>query len=191
MPLPLLLAPLALKFAPIGRFLKSIPTRVWIGLAILLAIGSLIWWHKDQVSDARKEGFTAGVKYEGDRITKRAEEIRAKADALTGKITNKLKEQNDAQNRAIARSADDLRLSGPGKAACRGNPGIPTSPSRPVSTSGQGDAARPEMPSGDSAAVPWGWLVGSAEQCDLNRAEVLSWREWHRQQSEAWKKLSQ
>lgn len=182
-------APLLLKLSPVGRILKSIPTRVWIGIAILLAIGAMIWWHKDKVSDARKEGYAAGVKYEGDRLAKKAAEIKARADKLTGAITAKLKEQNDAQNRAIIGRADDLRLSGPGKAACRGNPGIPASPGRPVASGGQGDVARPEMPSTDLAAVPWGWLVGSAERCDLNRAEVLSWREWHRQQSEAWAKL--
>jgi hypothetical protein len=31
--------------------------------------------------------------------------------------------------------------------------------------------------------VPWAWLVGHAEQCDINRSEALAWREWYSRQS--------
>lgn len=188
MPLPFI-GGFALMFAPIGRFLKAIPGRVWIGIAILLAIGAMIWWHNSQVSGARKEGYAAGVKYEGARIAKKAAEIKAKADGVTSKITAHLRTKHDEKVVVINRSADTLRLSGPGKAACRGNPDVPASPGRSVAGRGSGNAAPVGLPVEDRIAVPFGWVVDQAERCDMNRAEVLSWREWHRQQTEAWKDL--
>jgi hypothetical protein len=40
----------------------------------------------------------------------------------------------------------------------------------------------------DLAAVPWQWLVQRSEQADLNRQEVLSWREWYRKLAAEWPK---
>lgn len=168
----------------------SIPRQVWIGLAVLAVIAGGIWWHKHTVSNARKEGYAAGVKYEGERIAAKAKKIKDNADRISAGISDALRNRNNEENRAIARGADDLRLLGPGKAACPRNPGI-SSAARGSVPPGQGaNAPASEVPVSDGfAAVPWGWLVDNAEQCDLNRSEVLSWREWHRQQSEAWKKI--
>lgn len=180
------LAPLLLKLSPVGRILKAIPRPVWIAIAViaLLLVGSCV--HQRKVKAFGEERYAAGVKAEGDRIAakalkiaKRAEEISAKARSL-----------NNETNRRIAASADTLRVRGPGKAACL-NPSTPGA-SRYVAPVGKPDAARPDMPPADGeallAAVPWPWLVDRAEQCDLNRAEAETWRAWHRQLEEAWKR---
>jgi hypothetical protein len=185
-------AAIALKLSPVRAFLKSIPRPVWIALAVLVALGVLILWHKDKVSDARKEGYAAGVKYEGDRIAKRAAEIKAKADKLTSAITNKLKEQNDEKVRIIYRDAGTVLMRGPAKAACSGDPGISRSSGGSSPPAGQGSSAVDQVPTGervDLIGLPFPGTVALAQQCDMNRAEAASWREWHRQQSEAWKKL--
>jgi hypothetical protein len=185
-------APLLLKLSPVGKVIRSIPRPVWIALAVLLALGALIWWHKDKVSDARKEGYAAGVKYEGDRIAKRAAEIKAKADALTGKITEQLRTQSDEKVRVIYRDAGAVLMRGPAKAACSGNPGISSGPSGSNPPTGGGSAAVDQVPTGERVeliGLPFAGTVALAQQCDMNRAEAQSWREWHRQQSEAWKKL--
>lgn len=183
------LAPLALKLSPVGALLKRIPRAAWIALAVIaiLLVGSCV--HKRKVKAFGEERYAAGVNAEGERIAAKAEALKRKADALSRKISNALKEKNDEENRAIASNADALRLSGAGKAACPRSAGVPSAPGRSEPANGRSDVAGPEMPSGDFAAVPWGWLVDSAERCDLNRAEVLTWREWHKQQSEAWAKI--
>lgn len=180
MALPLFLAPLALKLSPVGRFLKAIPRSVWIALAIALVL-FLGWrWHVGAVKDARKEGHTAGVAYEGKRIADKASALKVKADRLAADIRRK----NDAQNRAIAGAADDLRLRGPGKAACPGT--ITSRPGGRVAPGGSVTAPLDQVPDRtgvDLIAVPFADLVGAGERCDLNRGEVLAWREWHRKLS--------
>jgi hypothetical protein len=44
------------------------------------------------------------------------------------------------------------------------------------------------VPPDDLAAVPWPWLVQRAEQADLNRQEVLTWREWYDRMVKDWPK---
>jgi hypothetical protein len=44
------------------------------------------------------------------------------------------------------------------------------------------------MPPEDRAAVPWVWLTDRAEEHDLDRAEVLSWRLWYQKVLAAWPK---
>lgn len=167
----------------VRAFLGRIPRGVWIALAVLALAGLLYWAHQREV----KQTIAAAEKRGEDRaykiIAAKAREIERKAND----ISRKLKEQNREEVARINRDADDLRLRGPGKA--RANcPGIPPSPGRSQPASERSNAAGPEMPSDDRAAVPWAWLVDRAEQCDLNRAEALTWREWYRQQVEAWPK---
>jgi hypothetical protein len=185
-------APLLLKLSPVGKVIRSIPRPVWIALAVLLALGALIWWHKDKVSDARKEGYAAGVRYEGDRIAKKAAEIKAKANALTASITTKLRTQSDEKVRIIYRDAGALLMRGPGKAACSGDSSISRGSGRSIPPTGGGSSTLDQVPTGervDLIGLPFAGTVALAQQCDMNRAEAQSWREWHRQQSEAWKKL--
>jgi hypothetical protein len=73
---------------------------------------------------------------------------------------------------------------GPGQARCTATV-RPSASSRPDATSGTANAPSAGVSEPDRGAVPWDWLVGQAKVCDLNRSEVLSWREWHRQLTEA------
>jgi hypothetical protein len=115
------------------------------------------------------------------RVDREAREAEARGKQLARQI----KDRTDEENRRIAGDADAVRLRGPGKAVCRAAPAA-ASGHEPVG--GNGDASRPQVPSDDRAAVPWGWLTDRAEQSDLNRAEVLAWRDWYRRLVENWPK---
>lgn len=171
------IAAAALKLSPVGKFLKAIPWQVWaaIGLAIALWLG--VRWHNGQVNDAFKRGEQAAYA----AVEKKALELQAKANVIADKIRSK----SDENARRISADADVIRVSGPGKARC--SP-VPAPASRREEAGGQGNAAGPEVPTDDRAAVPWQWLVQRAEQCDLNRNEVLAWREWYQRVQEAWSK---
>lgn len=174
----------------IKAFLGRIPRGAWIGAAVvaLLLLGSCV--HARKVKQYGNERYAAGVKAEGDRLAKKAAELKAKADAASAKISTALKEKNDAQARVIVRAADDLRLRGAGKAACPRYSSISASPGRSVPTSGGSNVAPAGLPDQDRIALPFGWTVDQAEKCDLNRSEVLTWRAWYAQQKEAWAKLA-
>jgi hypothetical protein len=153
---------------PVVRFVKGLPWQIWaaIGLALVLWLG--VRWHNGQIKDAEKRGADRAYA----EVEKKARALEAKANATADKIRSK----SDETARAIAADADVIRVSGPGKArACP----VPTPSGRREAPSGQPYASRPEVSSDDRAAVPWQWLVQRAEQCDLNRNEVLAWREWH------------
>lgn len=157
-----------------GRWIKGLPWQVWaaIGLALVLFLG--VRWHNGQIKDAEKRGADRAYA----AVEKKAREIEAKANATADKIRSK----SDETARAIAADADVIRMSGPGKArACP----VPQGSGRREPATGEADVARPEVPTDDRAAVPWQWLVQRAEQCDLNRNEVLAWREWHQRVQEA------
>jgi hypothetical protein len=183
------LAPLALKLSPVGAMLKRIPRWAWIALAAvaILLLGSCV--HKRKVKAFGEERYAAGVAYEQARIEKKAKELKAKVDALSGKITTQLRTKHDEKVVVITRAADDLRMRGPGKASCPGYSGIPSGSGRPDAAGRRPDASPSGLPEQDRIALPFAWAVDNAERCDLNRAEVLTWREWHKQQTEAWAKI--
>lgn len=174
-------AGLALKLLPVRNFLKAIPRPVWIALAVLtlLALGSCV--HKRSVEKFGNERFAAGVKAEKARAEKARKEAEAKGNAISKKVRDK----TDEKARDISKRADAERVSGPGLARCATPP---AAPSGPKPASGNGDDPGPGVSEADSAAVPWPWLVDRAEQADLNRNEVLAWREWHRRLTEEWSK---
>jgi hypothetical protein len=149
-------------------FLGRVPKAVWIAIAVALVLWLGVRWYNGQIRDAEKRGADRAYA----EVEKKARALEAKANATADKIRSK----TDEQARAIAADADTLRVSGPGKArACP----IPAPASRREAADGKPDAPGPEVPSDDRAAVPWQWLVQRAEVCDLNRNEVLAWREWH------------
>lgn len=157
----------------IRGFLSRIPKAVWLALGVLACL-FLIWrWHNGEIKEAEKRGADRAYA----AVEKKALELKAQADAAADKIRSK----TDEQARTIAADADVIRMSGPGKArACP----VPQSPGRREEAGGRTDAAGPEVPTDDRAAVPWQWLAQRAEQCDLNRNEVLAWREWHQRMQE-------
>jgi hypothetical protein len=149
-------------------FLGRIPRVAWIALAAALLLFLGVRWYNGQIKDAEKRGADRAYA----EVEKKARALEAKANATADKIRSK----SDETARAIAADADVIRVSGPGKARCIP---VPAPSGRREAPSGQADASRPEVPSDDRAAVPWQWLVQRAEVCDLNRNEVLAWREWH------------
>jgi hypothetical protein len=169
--MPLFLAPLLLKLSPVGRFLKSIPRWVWLAIAAALLLFLGVRWHNGQIKDAEKRGADRAYA----AVEKKAREIEAKANATADKIRSK----TDETARAIAADADVIRMSGPGKArACP----VPQGSSRRETAGGQGSPAVDQVPDTggvDLIALPFAPTVRLAEVCDLNRGEVLAWREWH------------
>jgi hypothetical protein len=90
-----------------------------------------------------------------------------------------LRERNDADNRNITADADDVRVRGPGKAVCPGSVNPAPAASGPVAASRPADAPMAKVPYPEwatLAAVPFNDTTAFAEQCDANRAEVISWR---------------
>jgi hypothetical protein len=165
---------MSLFFASILKFLKGVPWQVWLMVAAAFALGWHLYQDKQAVKRAHKEGDRAGYTRAMNEVEAKARAVAAKADAVAAKIRSK----NDEQARAIAARADDLRLRGPGAARCTPTISSPTS-NRPQPAGGRPATPAPGLPGEDRGAVPCGWFIGQAERCDLNRNEVLSWREWY------------
>lgn len=168
----------ALMQSPIGGLLKMVPARVWKLLAIAAAIGLLIFlalrWHGGRVEQLKTTSFNAGY-------AKRVAEDTAEATARAARdvaITAPIRRKTDETIRNNARLADAVRLRGPGAAAACID-AVPAGTGGRQPGAGQADAAGAGLPDAQRIAVPFPWLVDSAERCDGNLAEVLAWREWH------------
>jgi hypothetical protein len=173
-----------------GPFLK----RFWRPLLIGLAILGAFLWHQHAAHKAIADAYAKGKADEASHITKRALAIKEHADAVTGRISSALRSQNDEENRRIASDADAVRLRGPGKAACASDPRISAAASGSQQARGPARTplARVPYPEWEQLiGMPFAPTVAYAEQHDLDRAEVLAWRDWYKKQSEAWAKLAQ
>jgi hypothetical protein len=185
----------ALMMSPAGAVIRAIGSGIkaffsalnwqgWLGLiASLLLAWQLIGaasdarhWHKQSDQNAKQ---AETYKRQLDEETARSNA----AEAAGKRISEQLRKQTDEENRRIAGDAQSLRVSGPGRAVCRP---APAASGGSQAGRGNGNAAGPPLPPADSAAVPWPWLVQRAEQADLNRTEVLAWREWYRRLVESW-----
>jgi hypothetical protein len=178
---------LAIAGAKASGFLKAIPRWAWYALAAALVLFLVYRWHNGKVEDAYKQG----VATERAEAAKRAQAVKAKADARSSKITAEVKEKHDETVRIIYRDADALRVSGPGKASVSRSC-LPSPTSEPAKPAREGMAPVAEVSPGervDLIGLPFAATVAGAEQCDLNRAEVQTWRDWYAKQSEAWKKI--
>jgi hypothetical protein len=196
MPVPVLAAKLAFGaiFGRVGKALKAVPWQVWVAVAALALIGIGSCVHENKVERLRKEAFSAGVAAEKKATNERLAKMhkaalkwKAVAEARAARISQEIRNAHEQTLRDNSARADDLRLRGPGAARCRpiDNSGVPTAPSGSGASGGGANAAGTGVPADDElAAVPWGWLVGRAEQCDANRSENLSWREFYRRQAE-------
>jgi hypothetical protein len=173
---------------------RMFPPRVWLAVGAVIFVCILAFLHGQQVgralSKARAEGAAAADARWQKLYTDQRDSALAwkqKAESEQTNITNVIRESHDEEIRRIDNVADALRLRGPGKAvACTGqvdHAGVPASASGPGASSWKPDASGPDLPAEQWAAVPWQWLVQRAQQCDLNRAEALAWREWHSKQS--------
>lgn len=154
-----------------------VPREVWYLLAAAIIFALARGWYQGQIEAAEKRGYAQAVA-DGRKVA-------AKTDAATSNITTDIRSRTDETNGRIDARADDQRVHGPGAARC---PTVPAASGGHDEASGQSDATGPRLPPEDSAAVPWPWLVERARVCDLNRQEVLAWREWHGKVLETWPK---
>ena len=169
-----------------GGSVMSFLGKLNLAQLVCIALAALALVQHFIIADARhdRDSYRAQRDYYKGEIDK-ADKSARDAQAVIAKLTQDIRNRADEENRSIAGYADALRVSGPGKAACR--PG-PAAASEHEPGSGNGNAPGPQVPSDDRAAVPWGWLTDRAEEHDLNRAEVLAWREWYRKLVESWPK---
>jgi hypothetical protein len=177
-------------------FVKRVATSVktWLShrsfwqLSSLALCAALVVQHialrSEQRHASKVEAQLSKATAELKRIDGEARAAKERGD----KLAKELRDRTDEENRRIAGDADALRVSGPGKAVCRP---APTAASGHEEGRGNGDAPGPQVPSDDRAAVPWPWLVARAEQADLNRAEVVAWRDWYSRLVAAWPKSAE
>lgn len=178
----------------VASIYRFFPPWVWLTLLGVVLVLAFAYWHGLQVghalNDARKEGAkTADAAWQKrfDDMKVEAEEWRGKAESAQAKLSQEERLRHEAETRVITDRADDLRVRGPGKAqACPGpvdHSSVPAASGQPGAGGGQSDDGGRGVPPEDWAAVPWGWLVNRAEQCDIDRSEVLTWRHWYSEQS--------
>jgi hypothetical protein len=173
----------------VGRFLRGLPRGVWYALALAGALVFAVRWYHGQIAAAEKRGEDRAYA----AVERKARQIVPKAESVTGKISTAMRDRNDEEARNIGRVADTVRVRGPGAAVCRGpEPAAATGGREPPRGAADGAVDRLPYPAvSELIAMPFDELIDRAEACDLNRAEVLTWREWYRQQMEAWKALQQ
>lgn len=167
------LAKSALMRSPIGGFLKMIPRWAWIALAGAVLVLLAVWWHagkKDAFGDAR---YQAGYSARDAEITK----LQREREAADRKLAEEIRRRVNAENARIAADANALRLRGPGRATCPNPPRPGPGAGGHDAAAAGADAARPALPAGEWAAVPWNWLVRRAEEFDRLLTEAKAWRE--------------
>lgn len=165
-------------------FLKLVPRNVWIGLGVAVFV-ALAWFaHSRAVAKFGQAQFDKGVKHEQTRITKKVLALAAKSE----KVSSDAQKLSRQDHRRIADRADNLRLLGPGKAACRPTISAPASGVRSDRSGSTAVVAVPDREREQFLAVPFAPAIAFAERCDAYRSEINSWRGWYTQQAEIWKK---
>jgi hypothetical protein len=148
----------------------------WLAILALLFVNTVTDRSRD-----KWRGQAQGLSAKIEQMDRDAHAADAKGKTIAGEIRSR----TDEETRAIGARADDQRVRGPGKATC---PAVPARPGGQNPVGGKPDAAGPQLPPDDRAAVPWPWLVERSKQADLNRAEVLAWREWYDRMVREWPK---
>jgi hypothetical protein len=184
----------------LGGFVKGIPPKVWLILLGIAALIGAIVWHQLAAHKALKKadatGYARAKDEDAKALTKAHKEALAwkqTADAAKAKLAQEIKERNDEEARRIIRTADDLLVRGPGKARCgqSDHSSVAAASGGHATSGGQPGAAVDRLPDPqrvDLIGLPFAGTIGTAKQCDLNRSEALSWREWYERQSKAWPK---
>lgn len=175
--------------------LGKIPPKVWlaIGCAVALLLGVL--WHQHYAHKHLKAADAAGYARARTEDAKALAEFKKRAlaaEANGRQIAQEVRNRNETDNRNIHAAADDLRVHGAGAASCRRI----DYPALPAASGGHGAASRPadatvaQVPSGEELfGLPIDGAVSFAEDHDLDRAEVLSWREWYKLEAAELEKL--
>ena len=163
----------------IGQFLSRL--SLWQFVSLGLAGLCLLFYATGQGEKRGRIKAEARVVKLSDEA-RRANAAKDRIERESVVISKQLREQHNEADRLTRSLADALRLSGPGQArTCA--PSVPARPGGPVKAGAVPDVAGPDLPPADFAAVPWSWLTNRAEQHDILRTEVLTWREWYRLQS--------
>jgi hypothetical protein len=153
----------------------GVPRWLLAALALCAFIGGGLVWHSRKVAEALEQSYKRGW----DAQKARSDAIIAKLDAENVKLVEQLRKKTDAQAVRIHVAAERERVLGPGRAAVR-CPAAPAAAGGHVAPAASADDGGHRLPEDDRlAAVPWGWLVSRATQCDLDRNEVQAWRAWH------------
>lgn len=179
-------------WAGIKSFFGSLNSQGWMGLIGCVLLSWLSLHHWGEARHWKKQSAQFEKLYNADetaaqKIAQHALALKAQLDSLGRNISTTLKGLNDAKNTRIDSSADALRVRGSGKAACPGNTRLPASSSGHQQPSGTGNAALPQLRDAggiDLIALPFADTVDFGQEHDRYRAEVLTWREWYRQQSQ-------
>lgn len=183
-----------LALTRVGKFLKAIPGWVWIALGTTVLLGGAVYLHHRAVQAAYTAAYTAGVddseamwQSKFDDMEREAAQWRERYETAALEISSEERARHVAEIQSNAARADDLRVHGPGAAACRqpaSSAGLSTGTGGDDTFGRAADAAVAGVPAGGYAAVPWADVVSFAELHDANRSEALIWREWYARQVE-------
>lgn len=190
----------ALMQSPVGAFLRWVPAWAWKALAIVAVLLGFYLWHGHAVTKALSAADKAGYERRAAEDAKALVELlqRARtAEATAAAISADERKKNDEASRAVRSSAADLSMRGPGASSadrrCESRSGLSAPAGGPQPSVDAGNVAGALLSVDDRLAeradVPWRWLVARAEQCDLDRAEVIAWRNNYQRQAAEWKKL--
>lgn len=191
---------LAARFAGVTGFLKRVPRWVWIALAAAAIIAGGVIWHQHRAHAAiaaakadQKAADDAAWQKKLDRAHADALAWKSRAEQQGASIARLNKEKHDVEIRDHAAVADALSLRGPGAAASHCRPGDHSSAAALAGGRNQAaasaDAARPQVPAGDWALVPWDWLVRRGQEHDDLLTDELTRRTADAQQRAAWEKM--
>jgi hypothetical protein len=183
-----MLAWMVAKWAATATFRKrtgSIPWQFWALLALVVALWLGIRWHAHEIEQTWQSGYDAGYA----KAQEEQRQLAAAVDKRSTQISNSERSKNDEAVRNIHDSADAISMRGPGKAGAN-CPSLAAAPSGPEPATEQPSPATASLPPEDRedplATVSWRWLVGTGKQCDLERAENVSWRNWYQAQAKSW-----
>jgi hypothetical protein len=168
--------------ATIAGFLgiRELFVKLGLGLVTLLAIGFAVWrvvaWYDSQLDAAEKRGAAAAYARVEHRVIEMSRQLTTAAEALRSKAGE--------ETRVVVAAADDLRVRGPGKAAC---PAVPvTSSGGPVAAAtetGPAVAPLPDRTGTELVCLPFAGTVDVFEQHDRLLIESRSWRDNHTAQT--------
>jgi hypothetical protein len=182
----------ALMTSPLGGLLK----RFWKPLAIVAAAVALFLLHQHFVHKFRDKVVNDVNKAWQTKLD--AEHAAAvawkhKYDLSNAAMAQEIRKRHEETLRSDAVLANDLRVRGPGAARCgQGD--------HPITTAGAGgrDAGRgqagaavaavPDQERVDLIGLPFTGTINAGQQCDGNRSEVISWREFYRKLVATWPK---
>lgn len=169
--------------------LATLEAKIIAGALGLVLLAGVFAWHKHEVSAA----YARGKADEAAHVEAKAIEIKGKIDALTTKITDKIRSMTDAENSRIAGVADTLKLRGPGRAVCPGNPVAATPASGRDAPAGPADAQLARVPYPEwqqLLAVPFAPTIDFGRGHDQCQAELKAYRAQRKELEAAWQQIT-